>query len=199
MATNHSELDAVNIILSNIGQVPVTNLNTPNPAVQLAYGILDEVQHAVQQEGWVFNTERGYPFNPEADGCIRIAPNVLALDVSPYHWNLDVVRRDGKLYDKRNHTYQFKSPISADVTWEFEFSDLPPAFQNYCTIRAANLFAARAIGSTEVVKYSEKEEEVARATMLEYECNQGDYTYFSDRDGRTRKVGYRPLQAVYRY
>ena len=54
-------------------------------------------------------------------------------------------------------------------------------------------------------EYSEEEvrkmmeEEMARATLMEYECSQGDYTFFSDRYGRTHKVGYRPIQAVLRY
>ena len=173
--------------------------------MQLAEGILEEVNHAVQQEGWVFNTERGYPFQPDENDFIKIPLNVLQMDVSPYQWELDVIMRtdptDGhkKLYDKREHTYKFTNQVSADVVWEFPYDDLPPAFQNYITIRAANLFAARAVGSTEVVKYSQQEEVIARASIMEYECNQGDFTFFSDRDGKTRKVGYRPIQAVYRY
>ena len=66
MAISHTKLEAVNVLLSNIGQVPVTSLDRPNPAVQLAEGILEEVNHAVQQEGWVFNTECS------SDGCITL-------------------------------------------------------------------------------------------------------------------------------
>ena len=32
--------------------------------VEMAELILDEVSAAVQAEGWIFNTEYGYPFTP---------------------------------------------------------------------------------------------------------------------------------------
>ena len=57
--------------------------------------------------------------------------------------------------------------------------DLPEAAKNYILIRAANLFAMRATGSTEVAKYSEREEANARAALIQYECDQGDYSVFS--------------------
>ena len=98
-----------------------------------------------------------------------------------------------KLYDKRNHTYKFSAPVSAMVTWMFDFEDLPEAFTSYITLRASNLFAARAVGSTEVVKYSEREEAAARAAMMEYECSQGDYNIFGDNRGKNIMRGFQPL------
>ena len=66
MATKITKLNGVNIILSNIGQAPVTSLATLNPAAKLAEQILDEVSLSTQAEGWVFNTEQDYPFTPNS-------------------------------------------------------------------------------------------------------------------------------------
>ena len=75
-----TKLAAVNIILSTIGQAPLTSLNTSNPLSSLAEQMLDEVNHALQSEGWVFNTEQDYPFTPDNNKNIEIPANVLSLD-----------------------------------------------------------------------------------------------------------------------
>ena len=103
------------------------------------------------------------------------------------------------LYDKRNHTYTFTTSQKVNVVWLFDFEDLPEAFKNYIAIRAANLFAARATGSAEMAKYSEREEASARAAIMEYETQQGDYNMLGAPDGRNIVQGYMPINTVYRY
>ena len=80
MATTYklTKLAAVNIILSNIGQAPLTSLTTSNPLSSLAEGMIDEVSHALQSEGWVFNKEKNYPFTPDNNKFIKIPTNVLS-------------------------------------------------------------------------------------------------------------------------
>lgn len=198
MATKTTLLDSVNVILSNIGQAPVTNLDTPNPMVNLAVGMIQEVSRAVQAEGWVFNTEDEYPLPRDINNEILIADNVLQMDLSRFT-RFDVVLRSGKLYDKTNHTYKFEQDLKAFITWIFPFDEIPEAFKNYITIRAANLFAARVVGSQEVVKYSQQEETIARSAMIEYETQQGDYNMLGDRNGRNVVTGYMPIDTIYRY
>ena len=48
-----------------------------------------------------------------------------------------------------------------------------------------------------MVKYSEREEAAARAAMLEYETQQGDYNMLSAPDGRNVQ-GYLPINTIYR-
>jgi hypothetical protein len=182
-----TKLAAINIILSNVGQSPVTNIDASNPAIKLAESILDEVTNALQTEQWHFNTEQDYPFVPDVNGQIVVPSNLLALDLVPWD-ERDIVIRSGKLYDKKNHTYTFTTTLFLDVVWTFDFVDLPEVFKQYAAIRAANLFAGRAVGSTEVVKYSEREESIARAACLEYETRQADYNIFSDVAGDTSVI-----------
>lgn len=192
-----TKLQAINIVLSNVGQSPVSSIDALNPAVKLAEGMIDEVNNAVQSEQWVFNTEQDYPFVPDINGNINVPSNLLALDGVPWD-SKQLIIRQGKLYDKVLHTYIFDSTLYLDVVWLFDFEDLPEVFKQYITIRAANLFAARAVGSTEVVKYSEREEATARAACVEYETRQGDYNIFSDVAGDNKRINYRPYDAVIR-
>ena len=197
MATKLTKLAAVNIIISNIGQAPVTQIDNDNPMVIMAANVLDEVTNSLQSEGWTFNSEKAYPFTPDSSGNIVIPDNVLQLD-SEYRSPVDLVKRQGKLYDKRNHSFTFTDQIELDVVWLVDFDDMPDAFKNYAAMRAANLFAGRSVGSAEAVRFGEREEAQARAAMLEYETQQGDYNVLGTEDNRNIYT-YRPFDAVYRF
>ena len=193
-----TKLAAVNTIISNIGQAPVTTLETGNPLVEMAEQILDEISRSVQSEGWVFNTEFHYPFGRDGNKFIRIPTNVLALDTAKHHKNRATIRNN-QLYDKVNHTFEWDDDMELDVIWLFSFEELPEAFKNYITIRSANVFAGRSIGSTEAVKFGEREEIFARAAALEHDTQQGDYSIFADKDNDQSYQSYLPYNAIRRY
>ena len=197
MATKITKLNGVNIILSNIGQAPVTSLATLNPAAKLAEQILDEVSLSTQAEGWVFNTEQDYTFPHNSNKEIIIPSNVIGLDFVSFG-DKNTVQRGGKLYYKRNHTYQYEDVVYGKVTWLFDFVDLPEVFKNYIAMRAANVFANRSVGSNEIVKYSKEEEQIARAAIMEYETQQGDYNMLNDKAGGTEFHTFLPYNAIKR-
>lgn len=198
MASKQTKLDAVNIILSNIGQAPVVNLESGNPLVETAELVLDEVSRTVQSEGWVFNTEYHYPFIPNGDDNIVIPDNVLAIDTPDLDQHM-VQIREGKLYNRTDHTYTWtEAKVELDVVWLFDFDDIPEAFKNYITVRAANVFAGRSVGSREAVRFGQAEELQARSGALEYDTQQGDYNVFGNREGLNRYPAFRPNLTVYR-
>jgi hypothetical protein len=197
MAQKLNKLAAVNIVLSNIGQAPVTVVDNDNPMVVMAANTIEEVSNSLQSEGWTFNTERAYPFTPQPDQRIAIPDNVLQLD-SAYYSTLETVIRSGYLYDKRSHSFKFDQKLYLDVTWLIEFDDLPSAFKQYVAMRSANLFAGRSVGSQEAVRFGEREEAQARAAMMEYETSQGDYNMLGTNDNQNY-ITFRPSQALTRY
>ena len=196
-----TELDAVNQILGSVGQAPVTTLDLQNPEVSIVLNTLREVNRQVQSEGWVFNTERHYemPRDPETN-TIQYPYNVLQMDGNEeYHKGaIDLVRREGKLYDRLNHTYTFTGPVVVDVTWYFDFTDVPPPIQMYITARAARMSATKLIGDQEINKLLAEQEVQTRAAAMEYECNQGEYSMFGFRDGQKYYPSYQPYQAIMR-
>lgn len=198
MASKQTKLDAVNIILSNIGQAPVVNLESGNPMVETAELVLDEISRTVQSEGWVFNTEPCYPFKPNDDNEIVVPDNVLSFDLPPLSDKFTQMR-GGKLYDRTNHTYEWKETVELDVVWLFDFEDLPEAFKNYITIRSANVFAGRSVGSAEAVRFGQAEELQSRAGAVEFDTQQGDWSIFGDSEGLNRYPGYRPYTSVFRF
>lgn len=209
--TLDTELSAVNSILGSIGQAPVNTLGTltsynnqeittyQNPEISYIHNLLREVNVDVQNEGWSFNTEYHVTYSPDINGHFVIPPNVIRFDVHD-NQNLrttDVVKRNGRLYDKHNHTDVFTSDLSLDVVTLYEFNDLPSVFQRYITYRAAGRAAAQLVGNPQLVQLLATQEAQARAACMEYECDQGDHTFMGWPDG-TSYNAYKPHHALRR-
>ena len=179
-----TELSAVNSILGAIGQSPITTLEDgkKNPEVALIYNILTDANLDVQNEGWHFNTEKGVSFTPDSSGKITITNDILRMDVTDA-WvkrQYDVVKRNGYLYDKFDHTDDWSdvTSINLDVTRLFSFEDLPPVFRRYIIYRASRMAATQLVANSELTQLLAAQENVARAACMEYECNQGNHSMF---------------------
>lgn len=205
---SQTELQAINEILAAVGQAPVTSIDVDendlptNPDVAMARETLQQVSREVQSEGWSFNRELDYPMQPEEDGCIYIAENMLQIDLSTdYTQNLgkDSVRREGKLYDKLNHTYQWGDGIVyCDIMWLFAWEDLPKPIQQYIVNKAAAVFAQRVVGDANLYQLLTSRALECRTHALEYETQQGDYTFFGAPRGGNYYNSYQPFHALYR-
>lgn len=193
-----TELDAVNQILSSVGQAPVTTLNLQNPEVAIPFNTLKEVSKEVQLEGWSFNVERKVELSPSNEQ-IRFPTNVLYYDSNEYHrGEFDLVRRNGVVYDRLKHTDKFTKNIFMDITWYWDFQDLPPAIQAYITARAARICAVKMISDANLQAMLEEKERMTRAFAIEQDCNQADYSMFGWRDGENYYNTYQPFQALRR-
>lgn len=196
-----TELDAVNSILSSVGQAPVTTLDLQNPEVAITLSTLQEVSKQIQSEGWTFNTERDYQLQPDSISKeIIFPPNVLNIDTNhkKHNRDYDVVKRKGKLYDRLNHTYTWDGPIYVDIVWFFDFQDLPPQIQQYVVAKAARLCAVKMISDPTLYELLQEQEGITRASAIEYETRQGDYTMFGHTDGERTYQSYQPFHALNR-
>jgi hypothetical protein len=203
------ELPAVNEILASVGQAPVTTLDQTNPDVAIAYDTLTQVSREVQAEGWSFNTEYDYPATTDTNKEYAIPSNMLQVDLSEStptsrvaNGSKNVIRRGGKLYDKYNHTYEITSEASADIkldiTWLFDWVDLPIPIQDYIVSRAAVIVSSRIVGDGGQYQMLQQKEAYTRAMALEYETQQGDYTFFGHPKGQNYYNSYQPYHALYR-
>ena len=195
-----TELNAVNSVLAAIGQSPVTTLDFENPETSFVYNLIQECSRDVQDEGWVFNREQMYPLKPTTTGFIIPPNNVLRMDVSEndvYRFT-DVIKRDGKLYDKQTHSYEFNGPIYMDIVWLFALTDLPSVFQRYIKSRASSRAAIQMIDNPQLTQLLQVQEQTSRAACMEYETNQGDYNFMDFQPGTAYRT-YRPYTALRRY
>jgi len=203
---NKSELQAVNQILASVGQAPVTSLDQTNPDVALCYDTLTDVSRQIQSEGWTFNKEFEYPIEVNSNKNIPIPPNVLQMDLSrcnAYFGSTDTVVRSKNgqklLYDRTNHTYEWSGEaIKADIVWYFDWIDLPIPIQDYIVARSSTVVSQRLITDSNLYQMLTQQEIFARARAMEYECNQGDHTFFGHPVGHNNYQSYQPYHALYR-
>jgi hypothetical protein len=196
-----TELAAVNDILSAVGQAPVTTLDQDNPEIAIAYNTLLQCSRECQAEGWVFNTELNYPLATNSDDEIELPENMLKVDLTDNLSNagIDAVRRDGRLYNNTDHTFKWTySPVFCDITWLFGWNDLPQVFKDYITVRAAAYVALKVVGDQAQYQLLSQREGLARASVMEYECNQGDYSMFGFPRGDNYYQSYSPLNTILR-
>jgi hypothetical protein len=177
-------------------------LDTTNPDVAIAYDTLLQVSREVQAEGWTFNKEYHIEFTPDTDGFIQIANNVLQIKLTDNAANreYDGIRRSGKLYDRQHHTFKWtNSTVECDVVWEFDWVDLPQPVQDFITARAATLVSQRIVGDAEQYQMLQQQEAFARAMALEYETQQGQFTFFGHPQGQQNYYqSYQPFQVLKR-
>ena len=199
------ELPAVNQILASVGQAPVTTLDQTNPDVAIAYDTLLQVSREVQAEGWSFNIETEYEDQTNSDKEYVITNDMLQVDLSSSdntYSTKNVVRRNGKLYDKYNHTHEItdtgSEEIKLDVVWKYDWVDLPVPIQDYIVSRAAAIVSSRIVGDGQQYQILQQKEIQTRAIALEYECNQGDYTFFGHPVNNNYYKSYQPYHALSR-
>lgn len=197
-----TKLEAINRMFTNIGQAPVVSLDATNPEISLAATLLESVSQEVQGEGWHFNSEINYPFIADNDGIITIPPNVLQLSDNKTSTvqNYQTVARDGKLYDKLRHTFEFQAGevVPCDVVWKFDFADLPQVFKDYIVHRATRLFAGSVVGSEALVKYTTVDEQALRASCIAYDTTTSEANVFGVETGQNFYVSYTPFRTIAR-
>ena len=183
-----TELSAVNAILGAIGQSPVSSIDKTNPEIGFIYNILRDSNVDLQAEGWHFNTERHVNYKPQTvggDQKIAIGNDILKMDVTD-GWtkrNYDVVRRGGYLYDKMDHTDDWDElttdGIDLDIVKLISYEDLPEVFKRYIIYKSAVRAATQLVNNPQLAQLLAQQESLARAAIMEYECNQGNHTMFS--------------------
>ena len=200
---NETELSAVNAILGAIGQSPVTSLVFTNPEISFIYNLLRDSNVDVQSEGWHFNTERHVKYTPQdVSGVKKIAigSDILQMDVTD-GWskrNYDVVKRNGYLYDKMDHTDdwdELTDGIDLDIVRLISYVDLPEPFKRYIIYKASVRAATQLVGNPQLAQLLAQQEAMARATVMEYECNQGNHTMFGLPEDSTYNA-YQPWRSL---
>ena len=173
-----------------------------NPDVAIALNTLREVSREVQSEGWSFNKELDYPVTPDSNNEVKIANNILQMDLnSTYTQNMgkDSINRGGKLYDRIAHSDKWTDDtLYVDITWYFDWENIPQPVQAFIVARAAAIVSSRIIGDPNQFQMLQQKEAFARAMAMEYECNQGDYTYFGSPKSGNYYQSYQPYHTLQR-
>jgi len=173
-------LEAVNLMLSTIGEAPVSTVeNSGVLDAVTARQQLSVINREVQTRGWHWNTEENVTITPShPDGFIILPSNTLRVDASDV--DIDAVQRGNRLYDRKNRTYQFSRPVTVDLILLLPFEELPEAARFYITIRAARKFQEGVLGSPELSQFTLRDEIMAKATLEDAEANTADFNILNN-------------------
>lgn len=171
-------LEAVNIIIGNIGLSDINTLEgSLTNDVSKAINILDEETRNVMAEGWHFNTEHDVPLAPDENNEILWPDSYASIDLEPKNnpGTADIIKRNGKIYDKANRSYTWDSTLKVTVIEYISWTDLPQSARAYIAIKAARTYADRTVGSGEIDALTRDDEMRARSTLMDDEAAQADY------------------------
>ena len=166
-----TEIEAVNVMLSTIGESPISSFEEITGDVAIARNTLIEISKAVQLEGWQWNTEDNFPLKPNVlTHKIKVDPSIARVWF-PHPFNDELVVRGSHVYDRKNHTYLFDNDfvVIVSILQILSFEALPEAAKRYITIRSSRVFQERVVGSSTLSGFTQQDEIRARATLLDEE------------------------------
>lgn len=194
-----SELEAVNRILAAIGEAPVESFateetNTTSDAA-LALSTLREVAKAVQAEGWSWNTDKDVDLTKTGANIFTLPATTLRAYFSPEDYpDRQLVARGLRVYDRLLQTSRLPDLTTVRVhrlVRQLDWDELPHQAQEYVTVRAARIHAARFLNSDQVVGYTINDEQLARARLARDEAEVGNYNMLWAGRRQPYGVGYR--------
>ena len=183
-----TELEAVNTMLTSIGEQPIQNLDdlAGLTDASIARQILSNVSRAVQSRGWVFNTDLDKVMKPDQYGEILLNYTIIRVDTTTRMRDPDndIIERGRRLYDRQKNTDKFDegTEIKCNLIIHLNFKDLPEPARRYISIRAARIFHDRVVGSGELHRFYQEDELQAWSTLIEYEGDTADYNIFDNYD-----------------
>jgi len=181
--TRTTELEAVNTILSTIGEAPLNTLVGSLPVDgTIAKNVLSEVAREVQSEGWHFNTHYKATLTRDNNNKIPLATNVVRVELDPNLYSkgtYDIVQRDNYIFNLAKNTDVFDKDFE-DVTivYLLTFEQMPEQAKRYITIRASRIFHDRTLGANTIHKFTQEDEKRALSILKQAEASTGDYTIF---------------------
>ena len=205
-----TELEAINQVLVAIGQGPVDTLDNTNPDVAVVQTTLSQVSRDVQSEGWSFNRQSNFPLTPDANENIKYPDDVLQIDftypyssAAPIHYGIDA---EGFLYDKnrfpRSEAMKWgTATLYCNVLFLYQWIDLPQPMKSYIVARTSSIVSSRIVGDPQQYQMLQQYEMQCRAYVMQYETEQGDYSYFGSPDPYGQGNAYRsyqPFHALFR-
>ena len=183
--TRTSELQAINTMLSAIGEAPINTLQptTETADVTIAKNVLNEVSRETQSIGWHFNRETNVELTPTVDDEILIPETIAYIDVESINSGItQYVQRGSRLYNKTDHTHTITSSLKCTVIYMLDWDDLPQVARHYIMIKAARRLQDRVVGAGDQHDFNQMDEYQALIALKANEAQEGDFTIFDNND-----------------
>lgn len=176
--TSNKALDAVNDMMTAIGEAPVNTLeNSENVDVINAIRVLDKVNRQIQGKGWSFNTIEETTLLPDLyTHKIRWQEDILYIvgtDGTKY------IHKGDYVYDFDNQTDTFEDTgIDVELIRLVDFEYMPDPVRDYIVAKATSIFQRQTLNDGDLAQGLQEQEQEAWAALQEYEMELNDWTMF---------------------
>jgi|TARA_B100001059_G_scaffold9236_1_gene7591 hypothetical protein len=182
ITTRTTELEAVNTILSTIGEAPLSTLTGSLPVDgTTAKNILNEISREVQSAGWHFNTQYKVDLTRDTNNKVPVGTDVVRVQLNDKYdkSSYDVVQRGTYLFNLAKNSETFDQDFTENtLIYLLDFDKLPEQARRYITIRSARVFHDRTLGANTLHKFSSEDEARSLSVMKQAEMATGDNTIF---------------------
>lgn len=170
--TPTTELEAVNMMLSSIGESPIASLNDGFVDAELARDLLAQKSKEIQLQGWAFNTLYEYTLVPDNDGYINLPANTLKVIVPGYR---KYTQRGSKMYDNEAHTDVFTENLCLTLVLGLDFDDLSESLRQYLYIAAGRQFMDRMTAEPGLHSIAKEDELRAKANFWNEQADEEQF------------------------
>ena len=182
ITTRTTELEAVNTILSTIGEAPLSTLTGSLPVDgTTAKNILNEISREVQSAGWHFNTQYKVDLTRDTNNKVPVGTDVVRVQLNDKYdkSSYDVVQRGTYLFNLAKTSETFDQDFTDNtLIYLLDFDKIPEQARRYITIRSARVFHDRTLGANTLHKFSSEDEARSLSVMKQAEMQTGDNTIF---------------------
>jgi len=195
-----TELEAVNMMLRELGSSKVNNLSSSHPDIANCQDTLSRLREQEQRSPWWFNTDYNVTFQRDTANEISIAD---AIDSVVWQDDLLVVR-GGKLYNSYDQTYVFDCDVTAyRVVRLLDWDELPGTMQDYLMYSAAAEVVRTELEDTGKQNSLLEQAGRARIKLQAQDLREGKHNVFRNARILRTRAGVRPsrtsISSVSRY
>ncbi len=168
------ELEALNLVLSAIGESAVNTLDdSSNADVANIRRLLNNYNRRTQTRGWTFNTEIA-PLQPDLySKRINFLGDWLSV-LSPT--GATVYRnRGGYVYDINSRSDSFEQPITVELITLCPYNEMPEVFQQWIVAMTSRKFNMSFFGDDSLDSSLEQEESELQIACMEFELDYGNF------------------------
>lgn len=170
-----TELEAVNLILKNMGEESVSTITgTIALDASEALATLREVSKQVQSRGWWFNTEY-QTLAIDGDSKYPLPANTLQVRSAGTDEATPVIARDGFLYNMTEFEHSLtwtSSTHKVRVVLGLSWDNLPQVARQYIALRASRVYQISQLGDSMNSQDDMKDEVDALATLAQEQMRQ---------------------------
>lgn len=176
MSQRLSTLEAVNQLLSSIGEAPVSSLeDDKTPDVSAAQEKLAFVSRDVQARGFDWNTDYDYVLAVGTGDKVAVPEDALLIEFTRLPNEPDPVQRGRFFWDRANHTFEFEEELTAmKIVWLLDFEEMPQPASSYVLARAKREFISERLDASQVPPDLYENERRKWAELLNHQLRNND-------------------------